>query len=84
MSNATRFEITAIWDEEEKLWLSQSNIRGLHIETETFEEFEALAREFASELIVQNHYRGVEIDLNNLKEWIPSIVFRTDVSGKPA
>lgn len=77
MSTRTRFEVTAIWDEENAIWVSESDIRGLHVEAETLEGFEDLAREFATELIVQNHYKDANISLKNLKDWLPSIHFRS-------
>jgi hypothetical protein len=39
--------ITPIWDHEAQVYYSESNIRGLHIEAETLEEFEVVAMEMA-------------------------------------
>jgi len=75
-----RFEITAVWDGEAEVWISQSDIQGLHVEAETLEEFEAAARAYAAELIVENHYKDENIDISNLKDWIPTINWRSDTN----
>ena len=40
------FKVNAVWDEEEQLWLSESDIRGLHLEAKTLEEFYDLVNYF--------------------------------------
>lgn len=80
-----RFEITAVWDDEAEVWISQSDIEGLHIEGETLEEFEAEARKFAAELIVENHFKDEDINISNLRDWIPTINWRCDPNtGSPS
>lgn len=49
------FTVTAVWDEESQIYYAQSDIIGLHIETETLDEFEALMMELAPDLVVANH-----------------------------
>lgn len=49
------YSVTAIWDEEAQVFYSQSDIRGLHIEAETLDEFESLVVDLAPDLIVENH-----------------------------
>lgn len=39
MNNKFRFYVRPVWDEEAKVYYSESNIFGLHIEGETEEEF---------------------------------------------
>lgn len=68
------FSVKAIWDEEDQLWLSESDIKGLHIEAETLEEFYDLVNEFASELIVTNHYSDVEMIGKTMRDMIPAVV----------
>ncbi|MEL6466404.1 MAG: DUF1902 domain-containing protein [Pseudomonadota bacterium] len=68
------FSVKAIWDEEDQLWLSESDIKGLHIEAETLEEFYDLVNEFASELIVTNHYSDVEMVGKTMRDMIPAVV----------
>jgi len=68
------FHVQAVWDDSEKLWFSKSDIRGLHLEAETLEEFYGLVEEFASELIVTNHYSDVEFSGKDMRELIPAIL----------
>ncbi len=68
------FSVKAIWDEEDKIWISDSDIRGLHIEASTLEEFYDLVNEFASELIVTNHYSDTEMNGKKLRDMIPAVV----------
>jgi hypothetical protein len=48
------FYVKAIWDPEAEVWGSESNIRGLGLETATLAEFESLAKHFAPELLAEN------------------------------
>jgi len=67
------FNVRAIWDEENQIWFSESDLVGLHVEAQTFPEFQELVHEFAAELIVTNHYS--DDDLNrDLRELIPAII----------
>jgi len=68
------FTVKAIWDEADGLWLSDSDIKGLHIEAKTLEEFYDLVNEFASELIVTNHYSDVEMVGKTMRDMIPTVV----------
>ncbi|MBY5987252.1 DUF1902 domain-containing protein [Roseovarius atlanticus] len=76
------FEITAVWDEDAKVWYAESDIVGLHVEAETLDEFEKVAREFASELIVENHYAGEDISKSSLASLIPAIYLKTGGNDK--
>ncbi|MEO0667602.1 MAG: DUF1902 domain-containing protein [Pseudomonadota bacterium] len=68
------FSVKAIWDEVDQLWMSESDIRGLHIEAASLEEFYDLVNEFASELIVTNHYSDVEMVGKTMRDMIPAVV----------
>ena len=48
------FLVTATWDAEARVFTSQSDIPGLVIEAETFEEFVELVRGLAPEVIAAN------------------------------
>ena len=52
-----KFYVNAVWDEEANVFYTDSNIKGLHIETKTIEEFADLVKEFAPELIFNNHFK---------------------------
>ena len=49
------FSVRALWDDDAKVFYSESDIIGLHIEASSLDEFEAAMMELAPELIVANH-----------------------------
>jgi Domain of unknown function (DUF1902) len=49
-----KFKVTAIWDPEVKVFTSDSNIPGLVVEAETFEEFVSLVEALAPEMLEAN------------------------------
>jgi hypothetical protein len=53
-NSAASFTVTATWDPEAGVFYSQSYIPGLHIEAATFDEFAALVRDLAPEMIADN------------------------------
>lgn len=68
------FFVRACWDPEARVYFSESDICGLHVETETLEEFEALLIEFAPALAVENHLSDVDLSSQNLAAIIPAIL----------
>lgn len=78
------FYVKAVWDAEAGVWVSESDIIGLHVEAETLEEFEAAAAEFGPQLIVENHITKRDLAQRSLSELIPWIKFRTPQSGDAA
>ena len=52
-----RFHVTAFWDPEAKVWCSETDIRGLVIETATLDEFEEVMNDLAPDMIEANHPR---------------------------
>lgn len=70
------FAVQAIWDEAAQVWVSESDIQGLHIEAETLQEFEQLVGEFARELIVTNHMSDKDIADTPMRDLIPAIIMR--------
>lgn len=54
-TKGTSFYVKAIWDEESKVFYSESNIKGLHIEAETLSDFEDIMKDLIPELIATNH-----------------------------
>ena len=71
-----KFLVTAIWDEEDRVFYSKSDIHGLHIEAETLDEFESLIVDLAPDLIIENHLSSEEVNTTPLRDLIPSIVLR--------
>lgn len=51
---ARKFKVTAVWDDEVKVFTSTSNIPGLVIEADTFEDFVALAEVLAPQMLADN------------------------------
>ena len=49
------FFVKAVWDEEAKVFYSDSDIVGLHIEAETLAAFRGIMVDIALELILANH-----------------------------
>ena len=48
------FKVTATWDHDAKVFTSLSDIPGLVIEAETFEEFIALVEDLAPDVVAAN------------------------------
>ena len=77
------FEVRAVWDDEARVYFSESDIIGLHIEAETMEEFERLVNQEAAELIVANHYSAEDMASLPLRELIPALVWKAPLT-RPA
>ncbi len=76
------YVVTAVWDADAQVFYSESDIRGLHVEADTLEAFEALIGDLTPDLIVENYLSPVESDTTPFREIIPSIVIRRpDVVG---
>jgi Domain of unknown function (DUF1902) len=71
------FYVKALWDDEAKVWYSESDIFGLHIETKTLEEFEDIMPDLARDMIFANHNSADELASKSPEElfatvtWIP-------------
>ncbi len=48
------FKVTAVWDAEAKVFTSSSDIPGLVVEADTFEEFVSLVEALAPEVLATN------------------------------
>lgn len=68
-----RFVVSALWDEDAKIFYSESDIIGLHVEAATFKEFEEIVLDTAPELIIENHLKP-DLQTLSLRDLIPSIV----------
>ena len=49
------FWVKATWDSDSGVFVSESNIKGLHLEAETLREFQDEMLLIAPELIIDNH-----------------------------
>jgi hypothetical protein len=68
------FFVRAIWDDEDQVFYSDSDILGLHIEADTIEEFRAVLAEVGPALIVANHITTPDLVHTPVKDWLPTIV----------
>lgn len=75
MSRKT-FYVKACWDDDEKIFFSESDIIGLHIEAETLEDFEKVMHSAAVDLIIQNHIKPEQLAKIPLRDLIPSILWQ--------
>lgn len=79
-----RFFVRAVWDDEAGVWISESDIIGLHIETATLDEFEEVLADVAADLIVANHLSKKDLAERSLADLIPTIVWERPVSQRAA
>lgn len=71
------FEITALWDAEAQVWISESDIIGLHIEADTLEEFGKEVKRHAADLVIENHIDKSDLSNRSLRDLIPTIFWKT-------
>ena len=69
------YTVKPVWDTEAKVWISESDIDGLHIETETLEEFQDVLSDVGAELVAANHTTDAQAEGTKLRDLIPAIVF---------
>ena len=73
MSKSRTFFVKAVWDDEAKIYYSESDIIGLHLESKTLEKFEELVMELARELIIENHISNEDLHRRSVFDMIPAI-----------
>jgi hypothetical protein len=75
------FFVKAIWDEDARVFYSESDITGLHIEAATIEEFESEMMVHAPQMVLENHVTKRDLEQRSLLDLIPSIFFRQQAVG---
>ena len=60
------FFVKAVWDDENRVFVSESNIKGLHIEAETIDEFEEVMNDIAGDLLASNHLEWERPDIETV------------------
>jgi hypothetical protein len=70
------FTIKAVWDDEARVFYSESDIVGLHIEAKTIEEFEEIMMDVAADTIIANHFTAPDFAEKPLKELVPAILWQ--------
>jgi len=68
------YYVRAIWDDEAKTYYNESDIRGLHIETPSLEEFAELVSELGPDMLATNHLSEQDLANKSLPELVPTIV----------
>lgn len=74
--NKRSFFVRACWDEQAKVFYSESDITGLHIEAGSIEEFEATMLDVAVELVLANHFEAPRLADTPLKDLVPAILWQ--------
>jgi Domain of unknown function (DUF1902) len=75
MSKRT-FSVRAVWDPEAKVYYSESDIFGLHIETKSLDEFEEVMMAEGVNLILANHISPEDLAATPLRDLVPAIVWQ--------
>jgi len=78
------FTIKAIWDEDAQIFVSESDIVGLHIEAKTLEEFARIMHENALDMVVANHIKPQELVKTTIADLIPTIFWEHEGRGMVA
>ena len=79
MSANMTFFVKAIWDKEAEVFVSESNIKGLHIETETINGFEEVMNDVIRELIFANHIQGPEFPTKTIGDLVSTVIWQPPV-----
>ena len=81
------FYVKPMYDDENDVYYSESNIIGLHLQTDTLDEFYEEARKYAIELLEENHgIKSVIFSESKIPQCVhpPALVFPTDEAPIPA
>ncbi len=70
------FYVKAIWDDEAKVWISDTDIQGLFINAKDLNEFEEVVSEFAGELVLENHWRNENVPPDVISSTVPIIILQ--------
>lgn len=79
-----RFYVKALWDDEAKVFYSESDIVGLHIEAATIEDFVVVMEDLAPQMVLENHMTKQDIAKKSILEMISSIIFQPPSNGSIA
>ncbi len=78
------FFVRALWDEEAKVWYSETDIDGLFINAKNLNEFEDVINEFAGDLVLENHWRHDQVPQELIKTTVPIILWQRPSSARHA
>jgi hypothetical protein len=77
------FTVTPVWDEEAGVFYSDSDIKGLHVEAATLEEFVSAVQDLAPALVLENHLTKRDLAQRSIFDLIPSIFLRMPPYAPP-
>lgn len=69
------YTVRAVWDDQANVWISDSDIEGLHIEAASLDEFETILADVGAELIAANHVSDDDLGKFSARDLIPAIIF---------
>ncbi|MEM0899435.1 MAG: DUF1902 domain-containing protein [Pseudomonadota bacterium] len=69
------YTVKPIWYADAQVWVSESDIDGLHIEARSLDEFQAVLNDVAAELIAANHVSDTDLNRFAARDLIPTIMF---------
>ncbi|WP_306026273.1 DUF1902 domain-containing protein [Oceaniradius stylonematis] len=69
------YTVRAVWDDDAKVWVADSDIEGLHIEADSIDAFESTLHDVAAELVAANHVTDADLHKFTARDLIPAIVF---------
>jgi Domain of unknown function (DUF1902) len=78
------FYVKAIWDDEAKIWISETDIQGLFINAKDLDEFEEVVNEFAGELVLENHWRHEKVPPEVIGNTVPIILWQRPDDARQA
>jgi Domain of unknown function (DUF1902) len=78
------FYVKAVWDDEAKVWYSETDIEGLFINAKDLDEFEEVVNEFAGDLILENHWRRDSVPDDLMKSTVPIILWQRPNASRQA
>jgi Domain of unknown function (DUF1902) len=70
------FSVRAVWDPEARVYYSESDILGLHIESKSLDEFEEVMMAEGVNLILANHVSPEDLATTPLRDLVPAIVWQ--------
>jgi hypothetical protein len=80
----TTFFVKALWDDEAKIWYSETDIEGLFINAKDLEEFEEVINGFAGDLVLENHWRRDQVSDELMKTTVPIILWQRPTPARHA
>jgi len=78
-----KYFVRAHWDADAGVYVSESDIKGLHLEAETLDAFEDLVFEVAADLVLANHIAPVDKTCDP-KDWVPTIIWQRPAEAASA